>query len=448
MAELESPFVRTQKRLRDAFWRRRFVQGLIRTLWLTLLVPTIVLAGYLWFGWQVAWYEWLSVAFFVAVISLAWAMRPIRLKKMTRRLDGLLGAQAKLVTAYEVSQAPGYNPNPVADQLVQDAVNLSVSARQQIRTLNRGFWLEMNALIAVAGILGALFMFDALTANIPNATPIDLPPLGQEPGAEDIDPLNAQLRPPPFQPPPLSAAQVQAALDALAEALRDQAVTRAAAEAIDQGDLAGAAEELRRVADQLEGLSEEAREELGESMQGAADGMGGDVPGFTGPLQSGSQALDSDNLPGAAQALEELAETLDGLDGQTELGEAGTQPGEENGEAAGDSQGEENSEESSEDETGAGDGAGEGEDGEGNDGLGEETERMPIDGEPLELEDESDVEERVLQPGELDAEAGDERTEDSPFARQPLNASGEELGPDPLTYPWQQRDVVRKYFTP
>ena len=444
MTQPQAPFVRTQERLRGAFWRRRFVRGLIRTVWLTLLVPTLVLAGYLWFNWQVAWYEWLSAALFVAVVSLVWAVRPIRLKSMTHRLDRLLDAQAKLVTAYEVSQAPASNPNPVADQLVQDAVTMSIAARQQIRTLNRGFWLEMNALIAVAGILGALLMFDALSANIPNATPINLPPLGQEPGADDIDPLEAQLRPPPFQPPPLSAAQVQAALDALAEALRDQAVTRAAAEAIEQGDLAAAAEELRRVADQLEGLSAEARDELGESMQGAADGMGGDIPGFTGPLQSGSEALDNDNLSGAAQALEELAETLDRLDGQTAPGAAGAQPGDENGDAAG----EEDAEATDDGETGAGDGAGEGEAGEGNDGLGQETERMPIDGEPLELESESEMEERVLQPGELDADVGDSRTEDSPFARRPLNAGGEELGPDPLTYPWQQRDVVRKYFTP
>lgn len=443
MSPDQSPFLRTLHRLRAAFWRRRFLRGLVRTLWLTLLVPTIVLVGYLWLGWRVAWYEWMSVAAFVAAISLIWAARPLRLHRMVHRLDRLLGARARLITAFEVSQTGTLAANPVTEHLLHDSVNLSVDARQRVRLFDRGFWVEMNTLIAVAGLLGALLMFDALTTNIPNATPLDLPPLGQEPSAEDIDPLNAQLQPPPFQPPQLSAAQVQAALDALAEALGDQAVTRAAAEAIEQGDLAGAAEELRRVADQLEGLSEQARQQLGESLQEAADAMGGDVPGFTEPLQSGSQSLQGDDLSGAAQALEELAETLDQLDGQP--GESGAQPGDQPGESQ--SEGDA-PQEPGDSEAGAGDGAGDGEGGEGDSGAGDQTERLPIDGEPLELESESDLEERVLQPGELDADAGDRRTEDSPFARQPLNAGGEELGPDPLTYPWQQRDVVRKYFTP
>ncbi len=436
-----TPFIRTIKRLRGVFWRRRLLRGLVRALWLSLLVPVIVLAGYLWLGWQVAWYEWLAVAAIVAAASLGWAARPLRLKRMVRRLDRLLGGRARLITALEVSQAGSLAPNPVTEHLMRDSVHLSVAARQQVRLFDRGFWVEMNALIAVSGLLTALLMFDALGATIPNATPLDLPPPGQEPSAQDVDPLNAQLQPPPVQPPPLSAAQVQAALDALAEALGDQAVTRAAAEAIEQGDLAAAAEELRRVADQLEGLSEQARNELGESLQEAAEGMGGDVPGFTEPLQSGSQALQGDDLSGAAQALEELAETLDQLDGQP--GEPGNQPGE--SPAEGDVP-----QQPGESESGAGDGAAAGDEGEGDAGSGEETERLPINGEPLELESESDPEldEQVLQPGELDADPGDRRTEDSPFARQPLNAGGEELGPDTLTYPWQQRDVVRKYFTP
>jgi hypothetical protein len=64
------------------------------------------------------------------------------------------------------------------------------------------------------------------------------------------------------------------------------------------------------------------------------------------------------------------------------------------------------------------------------------------------LESDSELEDRVLQPAELDAEAGDELTDDSPFARQPLNTSTGDLGPDPLTYPWEKRDVIRRYFTP
>jgi hypothetical protein len=352
-----------------------------------------------------------------------------------------------LITAFEVSQAQNHNGNPVAEHLVQDAVALSVDMRRDVRTFGRGFWLEMNALVAVVAVMGAMFILDALAPSFPNATPLDLPPVGQEPRADALNPPDAQLQPPPLQPPPMpSPAQVQAALEALADALRDQAVTRGAAEAIDRGDLGAAAQELRRVADQLEELSENARQDLSEAMASAADAMGGDVPGLSEPLRQGSQDLSRDNLPQASQALEELAETLDrledgaenpaGVTGPTTGDQQSADSGAENGEADGAEQGN-------------GDGAGAGEGGEGNQALGEDLDqRLPIDGEPLELESESELEERVLQPAELDAESDGRRTTDSPFARQPLNATGEDLGADPLTYPWEKREVVRKYFTP
>jgi hypothetical protein len=406
------------------------------------------MAGYLWFGWQVSWYQWLTVTLIVAISSLLWLARPIRLQKMAYRLDRLLGSRAQLITAFEVSQVQqSQDSNPVAEHLIQDAVTLSVNVRRDVRTFGRGFWLEMNALIAVAAVMGAMFILDALAPSFPNATPLDLPPAGQEPRAEALNPPDAQLQPPPLQPPPmLSPAQVQAALEALADALRDQAVTRGAAEAIDRGDLGAAAQELRRVADQLEELSENARQDLSEAMASAAEAMGGDVPGFSEPLRQGSQELSRANLPQAGQALEELAETLDRLEDGAAVQEGTTGP------TTGDQQSADSAAENDEgngNEQGSGDGAGAGEDGEANQGMGENLEeRLPIDGEPLELESDSELEDRVLQPAELGAESDGRRTTDSPFARQPLNATGEDLGADPLTYPWEKREVVRKYFTP
>ena len=92
---------------------------------------------------------------------------------------------------------------------------------------------------------------------------------------------------------------------------------------------------------------------------------------------------------------------------------------------------------------GAGDGAGEG------DGANQPTEeeRLAVEGQPLELESDPTLEERVLQPAELDAKAGQELTEDSPFARESGNPATD-LGPDKLTYPWARRELIRRYFTP
>ncbi len=440
------PFLRTLHRLRGAFWRRRVIYWWVRALWVALLVPTVVMGGYLLWGWQVHWLVWLSLMLLVGVASFLWAMRPIPLEKMARRLDDLLGMRAQLVTALEVSQDtanPANRPenNPVTEQLVQDTVNVTVVMRRQVNTFGRSFWLEMQALIAVAALLGAMLLFDTLRPNIPQAPPADLPSAGQEPTADQVIPPDPNLQQQSPQQQELSDSQLRNILKILADALRDQAVTRAVAEAIDRDDLGGAADELRRLADRLEELSSNAHQELGNSLQEAADKIGGDAPDITDPLQRGKQALDINNMPGASRALDDLAEVLDNLNEnspQSSEAEAGNES-----EDAGESQEGEPQEAAQEEGGGGGDGDG----GSSNQPLDEEEERLPIDGQPLELESE-ETEQRVLQASELDAEAGEETTEASPFTRQPLNAAGDELGPDPLTYPWEKRDVIRQYFSP
>ena len=47
-----------------------------------------------------------------------------------------------------------------------------------------------------------------------------------------------------------------------------------------------------------------------------------------------------------------------------------------------------------------------------------------------------------------DAEASEEQTEDAPFTKQPLTSPSQKLGADPLIYPWEKREIVRRYFTP
>lgn len=456
-APLQTPLVNALSRLRSTFWQRRLLHWTVRAAWIALLVPTVVMAGYIWWGWRVPWQLWLPLMLLVGLVSMLWSVRPINLQRMTRRLDRLMGLRSQLVTALEVSSATtgeDYTDNPVTERLIQDAVNVTTDIRDRVKLLGRSFWLEFNMLIGILAVLGALLVLDALSPSLPSASAMDLPPLGTEPDAEEVIPPDPVLNPPlQEQLQNLSQQQIEAALQALADALRDQGASRAISEALDQGDLGGAAEEMRRLADRLGELSPQAQQELGQSLQQAAESIGGEAPPFTQPLQTGNQALQSGNLPGATQALEDLAELLDTLEGsgspdepQSEPGEPSEQPGE-NGSEPGDSEGEEEGG----DQQGGGDGSGEGEDGGEGDQplLEEEEERLPIDGEPLELESDLELEDRVLQPSELDAQTDDDRrTSDSPFARQPLNAPGDELGPDPLSYPWDKRDIIRRYFTP
>jgi hypothetical protein len=456
------PLLRSLRRLRGAFWRRRVALWLVRAAWLALLAPIAFMAGYLWLGWEVRWQDWLIPMALVGLLSFLWSIRPIRLNKMTERLDRRLDLRARLITAYEVDTPgkSGQADNLVVQRLLQESVNILIDLRRHIRSFGRGFWVEMQALIAVAALLAALLMLDALTPHLPNATPVELPPSWQEPKADAVLPPDAQLFPPPFQPEPqiqrtLSQDQLEQALAALADAMRDQAVTRSIAEALDRGDLRAAAAGLRRLADQLGQLSEQARGELGQSLQEAAESVGGNAPDLTEPLQSGSSALSQDNLRAAQQALEQLAEAIESIQ-ETPQESAQAQPAssgqpQENSQSQSGENQEAQAEENQSDQPppeGGGSGAGAGAEGEGNDQPANEEERLAVEGQPLELESDPDQEERVLQPAELTAQAGDERTQDSPFARQPANRNPGDLGPDPLAYPWEKRDVIRRYFTP
>ncbi len=427
----QPPVITSLSHVRTAFWRRRVVRWIIRALWLALLVPTITMVGYLGLDWQLSRSGWLSLMISVGCLSLLWSLRPINLREMSRRLDNLLHLQSQLITAYEVSHTPAtyQEQNLVVDRLLQDTVEVTVDLRQQLKLVNRGFWLEMQALIAVSAILGALLVFNALTVNIPAAPPLNLPPAGQEPSADELTSQN----PPPPQPPepePLNQEDLLSALQILADEFRDQAVTRSIAEDIDRADFGNAAAETRRLADQLEDLSKAAQQELGNNMQAAADKIGEGISDLTDPLEKGNQALDNDDLTEAGQALEELAQFLDSID--DDLPESPPQSSEPPPEEKQEQPGEVD------------------EEGESQINLPppEEDERLPNEGEDLELESESDLDEQVLQPSELEVNNNDETASDDPFSRQPLNPPSDELGPDPLIYPWEKRDIIRQYFTP
>ncbi len=401
--------------LRSAFWRRRILRWIVRGAWLALLVPTVFMVGYLWRGWTVPWLVWLPLMFLVGVGSVIWSLRPIKIKQMTRRVDNILGRQAQLVTAYEVSYttdpAMVQDVNPVVEQLIQDSVNVAVDVRQQIKLVSRSFWVEVQTLLAIAAILGAMLVFNTLNLNLPETSPADLPPAGQEPSADDVIPPPQETPP---QEEPQSPEQLLTALQILAEEFRDQAITRSIADAIDRGELSNAAAETRRLADQLSGLSEDTHQQLGDNMQEAADRIGDGVEELTDPLEKGNRSLDAKDLAGATESLEELAEYLDSLD--EDMPEPPPQA--------------EQQEQPQQEEP------------------PEEEERLPIDGEDFELENESDLEEQVLQPSERDDPPSEDAPLDNPFARQPLNPPADELGPDPLVYPWEKRDIIRNYFTP
>ncbi|MDX1524290.1 MAG: hypothetical protein R3264_21855, partial [Anaerolineae bacterium] len=115
------PLYRSLRRLRATFWRRRVLHWLVRSTWLTLLVPVLIIGGYYWRGWEIpaTYLIWGMVG--VAGLVILWAVRPIRLGRMVNRLDKRLDLQTRLTTAHEVTDphASADAENPVVQRLLQ-----------------------------------------------------------------------------------------------------------------------------------------------------------------------------------------------------------------------------------------------------------------------------------------------------------------------------------------
>ncbi len=448
MSQTIAPALDSLRQLQVKFWVRRAIYGFIRAAWLALLVPVIVMMGYLWAGWDVAWYVWMPLMMLVGLVVLLWSMRPIKMQRIAHRMDNRLDLQTRLTTAYEVSHAPNADAqanNPVVQSLYEETEEITDSLREDVRLMNRSMWTEIQALIAVAAVLGALLMADALAPRLPEVAPADIPATWQEPRANELSsdtpPLAEAIAPEEANTSPQHEEDFQKALEILADVLRDHAVTHAIAEAIDQTDTQLAANNLRRLADQLEDLSPQTRQEVGGLFEEAATKINTIAPSITAPLQAGSDALAADDLLAAGEAIEELARVIEQIeDDPTDVAEY--KPVEEEQieqpesvemeqEPPPQQQQQQTEEQQMEEKE-----------------PPPEEERLSVEGDPLEIESDPETEEKVIEAADPDAEATEEEAEGSPFTRQPLISTNQELGPDPLVYPWEQREVVRRYFTP
>jgi len=293
-------------------------------------------------------------------------------------------------------------------------------------------------------MLGALLMADVLAPRLPHEASIDIPADWQEPRASqlssDTPPLAQSIAPEEANTSPMNEEDFQKALEILADVLRDHAVTHSIADAIDQHDTQLAANNLRRLADQLDDLTPQTRLEVGGLFQEAANKIGNIAPSITTPLQAGSDALAIDDLLAAGVAIDELARIIEQIeDDPTDIAEY--KPVEEkkieNPESVeldqqqpNEQQPQQSSEQQSEKEPPP------------------EEERLSVEGEPLEIESDPQTDEKVVEAADPGAEASDKEAEGTPFTRQPLISTNQELGADPLVYPWERREIVRRYFTP
>lgn len=452
-------------------WIWRLARLLVRSLWLAGLVMLTgglyaILTGrlFVWTSWAVA------AAALAVLLFLIQALWPVPARQLTRRLDDRYQMRDQLAAAYEIDQrGPA---NYIERDLLNAADDTLGEVRRQLRFRFNIPWhdLEMAGLVGV-GLVAAFYWLTASGApgapSVLRAAPEALPAVGLEPMVSlpgvpaQFQPAGSgQVGPDPGQADAagmLEAADAQNLLDALAEALSEPSITQTAGNALAQGDAGEAADELRDLAQNAEGISDQARTDLAQSLREAADQLEGSNPDEAAALREAAEALEQEAASDAAQnaatadALENLAQMIESADSaRAGQGDSDGPPGNAAGSEGG-SQGGDGSEGASGAEGGDASGTQSGAQGSAGDRSTTEeqstgsVESLLAAGDAVPLRRSESLDPGALRPADDQGRATDRRT--VPYVHYGASGAGGEQPSDPLTIPWRLRNIIERYFS-
>jgi hypothetical protein len=453
-------------------WARQGVRRLLRAAWLAACIWCIGLGGHLLWGWPLRLDLLGALALAVIGVAVLLLLRPkLSPLEAARRLDRRFHLDEQLATAVEIA-ATRPPPGSIGARLVAQATHTTSVLQARIARRQRAPWNEALTLAALVLAALGLYLLVGIGRVDLQAAAAPVPPL-----VSPQDPAQQFAAEPPAQGDPsqalvpgpgdqavagdagVSANAARAAgdprtLEALADALRDHGATRPAAEALDRGDVAGAAQELRALADQADQLSEATRDDLATSLREAAERIAPNDPALADQLRRSADGLERGGED-AQQALDDLASAIERLqDNQqaanTDSQDSGQQPGAQQGQ--GQQSAQDQSSQSQSDQAGqrqgeqqgqgAGSGASAGPPGEQR--QADPSQRLGVEGEPVPLEANGE--------GQVPAEPSDRPpTTSAPVPGFTQGGSGGErvrVGADPLRIPIDERDVVQEYFAP
>lgn len=453
-------------------WARDALRTLLRAVWFALSIWSVGLGLSLLMSWPIDYSLLAALALgVVAVALIGMLFRPrMSVQMVARRLDRRFGLHEELSTALEVGQQ-----RPEAGSLpAQLMAHAGQNLRQTQRSITQHQRGPLSDLFFLAGMLAiaiALFLMTAMP-GLPDASQAStLPPLINP----DASPEDQAFQPPqnnqaqqPGDIPGDGAAQQQSqgdangqqsgaaagagqngnqssapadpqSLQAIADALRDQGATRGAAEAIDRGDAASAAQQLRELADQADQLSEETRQNLADKLRQAAREIQEHNPDLAQQLRESARDIQQGGQ-NTAQGLDELAQAIE----QAQQGDAQAGQGQQQGGDQG-QQGDSGQQDQQGSQPG---GAG----GTGNAAATdqrdlENPQRLGVDGQPVELDAQGDGTQGT-NPAEQATIAGNGSVGSAGNNTRSNQQAGGSSGPDPLRVPADERDVVQDYFTP
>lgn len=487
--DMKHPLYQQLEQLATDRWARQGIRTLLRAAWLSACVWCIGLGGHLVWGWPLRYDLLGALALAIIGIGVVSLLRPkMSVREVARRLDRRFQLNEQLATAIEVIQTQP-PPTMLSGRLMVEAGQTTVSLQRRISRRQKPPWSEVIALLALGFVvLGLLFLAgigrinqELIGAGLPPLPPLAQPQSPDQPAEEPFTPPQGQQ--PGGQQPgaPDSAQQGQPgatdpqSMSAIADALRDQSATRPAADALDQGDTAGAAQQLRELADQAGQLSQQARSDLANELEGAADQLQQSNPELADQLRESASGLEQGGQE-ASEALDDLASAVEGLGQQGQQGQSGQgdqqgqqgqpgqgdqqgqvgqqgQPGQQGQLGQGDQQGQgqsgqgdqqsQSGQENPNGQGGAGNGAGNGVGGEQRQAA--QSGRLGVEGQPVELD---------AQGAGQNTNNPSEQTTVTEGTSSGFTQGGESsdqtvrIGADPLRVPLDERDVVQEYFAP
>lgn len=339
-------------------WLQRAMTVVLRALWLPLLIGCAWLALELLGGPEMrAWLlVWIGAGLLVPALVFAFLIRPTR-RQIARMLDRSFGLQDRMMTAVDNigKSVPAHGERAQVMYLqMADAANVATELRGHPAFRVRPPVRELVLAIACALMFAALFFMRGVGGDIPAASADAVPSyisaadrLAQQPEPEAQSSAATADAPTKeeVQAKAERSNQAQQDLKALSKALSDQAVTREAAEAIDRGDYAAAADLIRDVAENADQLSPAAREGLADDLDAAADQMSEGSEGLASAahdaadgLREGGEAA-KEGMNGLGDAVDQTAsdivsqQDLAGEMQQAEAAEAQRQASGESGQA-------------------------------------------------------------------------------------------------------------------
>src|SRR6266498_5761817 len=274
---MRQPLLHKLDQLSTDRWARRGVRMLLRAAWLSVCIWCIALGGHMLWGWQLRANVVGATALALIGGAVVLLLRPrLAPRAAADRLDRRFHLDEQLATAVEVAAT---NPPPasVAARLIADSSHTAELLRRRIARRQRPPWHDLLTLAMLGLVALGLSIIAGIGAPNISTSALPIPPLAGAPDPNQQVPREPQAPPngangepattnAANQPTSIGDPQI---IQALADALRDQGITRPAAAALDRGDLAGAARELRALADQASQLPQDTLSDLADRLRDA-----------------------------------------------------------------------------------------------------------------------------------------------------------------------------------